>query len=141
MRTVLACGVVTAAAVTSLSGCGKSAPSAWDQMAGLSAKQLADRMNCKPYSENDGPFDPTEPPHTIPVAACFIDYTYPADTVTIHVYPSRAAGAEVRKMSENLNGKGSSAWAGNILLVFQSANAQKTAGAYAALSQHSTILL
>ena len=44
-------------------------------------------------------------------------------------------------MSENLNDKGSSAWAGNILLVFQSANAQKTAGAYAALSQQSTILL
>jgi hypothetical protein len=86
---------------------------------------------CTGYSENDGPFTRDEPPQTQAVGACQIGYKYPENTVTLHVYPSRAVGAEVRKSWESVTGKGSTAWAGNVLLVFGSHDAEKLAEAVA----------
>ena len=100
-------------------------------MKSLTASQIAERMDCTGYSENDGPFTSDEPPQTQAVGACEIGYKYPDSTVTLHVYPSRAVGAEVRNSWESVNGKGSTVWAGNVLLVFESHDAEKLAEAIA----------
>ena len=118
--------------IVALTACGSSTPSTWDGMKGISASQIAQRMDCTGYSENRGPFSPDEPPQTQTVGACQINYAYPRTLVSLHVYPSRANGAEVRKSWESVNGKGSTAWAGNVLLVFETHDAEKLAEAFAA---------
>ncbi len=65
------------------------------------------------------------------VGACNIDYGYPHSLVSLHAYPSRAYGEEVRKSWESVNGKGSTVWAGNALVVFGSHDAEKLAEAIA----------
>jgi hypothetical protein len=123
---------LTIAASVALTACGNSPPSAWDRMSGMSASQIAERMECTGYSENDGPtFNADEPAGVVAVGACNIDYAYPHTLVSLHVYPSRAYGEEVRKSWESVNGKGSTAWAGNVLLVFGSHDAEKLAEAFA----------
>ena len=131
MRLPTVIGLAVAACVT-LAACGHSTPSTWDNMKGLTASQVAQRIKCTGYSENDGPFTPDEPSGTQAVGACHIDYAYPHTLVSLHAYPSRAYGEEVRKSWESVNGKGSTVWAGNTLLVFESHDAEKLAEAFAA---------
>jgi hypothetical protein len=123
---------LTIAASAALAACGSSTPSTWDRMSGMSASQIAERIECTGYSENDGPFTPDEPSGTVAVGACNINYAYPHTLVSLHTYPSRAYGEEVRKSWESVNGQGSTVWAGNTLLVFESHDAEKLAEAFAA---------
>jgi hypothetical protein len=120
------------AACAALAACGNSTPSTWDGMKGLTASQIAERMECTGYSENDGPtFNPDEPAGVVAVGACNIDYAYPHTLVSLHAYPSRAYGEEVRKSWESVNGKGSTVWADNVLVVFESHDAEQLAEAIA----------
>jgi hypothetical protein len=100
-------------------------------MKGLTASQVAQRFECTGYSENDGPFTPDEPSGPQAVGACNINYAYPHTLLSLHAYQSRAYGEEVRKAWESVGGKGSTVWAGNVLLVFESHDAEKLAEAIA----------
>ena len=97
MRTRRLLNVVVASGVA-LTACGSTTPSTWDGMNALTASQIAQRIECKGYEETHGPFSPDEPPQTQAVGACEISYKYPDRSVTLHVYPSRAVGAEVRRV-------------------------------------------
>jgi hypothetical protein len=48
-----------------------------------------------------------------------------------HIYPDRASGAQMRTVSEDVNGKGSTVWIGNTLLTLGSADGKKLAEAFA----------
>jgi hypothetical protein len=125
---------LTAAASCALAACGGgiSSPSVWDSMKGDTAKQIADRIKCASYSENRGPtFPPDEPNNVIAVAACDLPYVTEHGFVVFHIYPDRASGAQMRTVSEDVNGKGSTVWVGNTLLTFGSADGKKLAEAFA----------
>jgi hypothetical protein len=102
--------LVVLAALWTLVACGggNSSPSVWDSLDGNTPKQIADRIKCTDYSENRGPtFDPDEPADVIAVGACNLPYETQHGFVVLHVYPDRASGTQMRTVSEDVNGKGS----------------------------------
>jgi hypothetical protein len=70
----------------------------------------------------------------IAVAACRLGYRAleSDESVTMHVYPSRAVGEPVRASWDKHKGKGLTVWAGNTLVLFESKAARTEAEAFAA---------
>ena len=63
--------------------------------------QIAQRIECTGYSENDGPFSPDEPSGTLAVGGCNIAYKYPDSTA----HAAHIPVARVRRGSTQVMGK------------------------------------